>query len=785
MERALRCLQAQPAAATSDYLRAVYGPSAAPDARSWRWEEVDVIWTVLLDSATHDCLMAHRTPDPAEAEPAYWAMHATTGLYAPPIGSKMEYPVAWLWHDELSCAGVAAEYGGRRAAPVVRESSWVEVFHYVRRGAGLHEEETARAWLYRARGSGVWLNTGKTIEFDDTIDLAMYLVTRGRRHGGPPAAVNGSAAAAARARRLLNDKSRLLELAGREFDGVYDTVAFARHVDRGYNRAPVCTEPTIGWNAVYFTMSELVILRGEPASARRTRTEPHRYLLPLLRAGVPPLLQPCHADAGMLATRWPSLPKDAKWQLGVLRCSHGEVASAPGIRGDGAATRPRKRARAAPNRAPRRFSATPRKTESAATRLWQDFHNSGVLISLAECSWEAPAGSASALALEKSHYSLSWKKDRAGPYLRALREQNSLFECLLWRIGGMHAPASVLRWDLPAAVYSGGRWWVGNSTYPYSLAVGFAVRIPAESRASGAGRESGSLSRGVAFGHDAIAADRVGVASKGDCKEVRSAASHRHAMTADYSKVHVWTRYHLKLVQKQWKAVERWARERRGGAGSASPAEQNLSFGPDDYARTRYEIGLRGPRESKMYNYKWWHWRFLFANAMKPSSCYHRDWEDAFTDQKAWVSYLASRGELDRGEPTPPALHDTCMLYNQVHVSYGLDDLLAIVYVNDTTSAGSAAAAEVAYHKAARFQQYLANRSSRPTPWRLRLTVERRLKDDTRANFYAIRRRVLHVPIVQLRFSPECYDPRLAERRAAGAARLFPRLGENTLFIDA
>ena len=424
-----------------------------------------------------------------------------------------------------------------------------------------------------------------------------------------------------------------------------------------------------------------------------------------------------------------------------------------------------------------------------ATRLWQDFHSSGVLINVLECTWEAPKGSRSERALLGSHYIVN-VNDEPTAERRAYREQTSLFECLLLKISGKLAPASVLRWDLPAAVYSGGRWWVGNgtnysdgrwwvenSTYPYSLAVGFALRIP-ERRASNGTWDSGNgPSRGVAFGHDAIAGDLVGVKSKGDCAELRSAAGHRAAMTTNRSSVHSWARYTLHHVQQQWRAVEKWANEAnetRGRVGSA------MHFSPEDYARTRHEIGFRW-KHHPMGRYKWWHWRSLFASAKKPSSCYHREWEDAFADQKAWVSYLSKRGGLDRGDPTPPAMGDTCMLYNQVHVKYELGDLLAIVYVNDTTSAGSAAAAEAAYHKAVRFQQYLKNRSSRPSQWRLR--TERR--GTVRWNAYALHRRALSLPIVQLRFSPECYDPRQAERRAARAERLFPELGENTLFADA
>ena len=128
----------------------------------------------------------------------------------------------------------------------------------------------------------------------------------------------------------------------------------------------------------------------------------------------------------------------------------------------------------------------------------------------------------------------------------------------------------------------------------------------------------------------------------------------------------------------------------RPSGSNATAGSHNFSFTPEDYARVRMEMGLSKPKDWPRA--RGWHWRYRFGSGShKPSSCYHtcaeqrvehwrpsmeptpshlpivprsnlarlgRRWEDAFADQRAWVSLLAreGNGRFDRGEDRSRAL---------------------------------------------------------------------------------------------------------------------------------
>ena len=61
--------------------------------------------------------------------------------------------------------------------PTESAGSWIEVFRYDWQDTGesMRDDTT---WMYRARGSGVWYWTGRTLLFHDTVDLQHYILRR-------------------------------------------------------------------------------------------------------------------------------------------------------------------------------------------------------------------------------------------------------------------------------------------------------------------------------------------------------------------------------------------------------------------------------------------------------------------------------------------------------------------------------------------------------------------------------------------------------------------------------
>lgn len=316
------CLSRMSEAQTSSYLVSVYG-SVAPTVAEWTWRDADVIWLDKLDPSTLSCLLDGRAP----GTPGVWTAHQARGFYLPPIGAKMEMPVIWQFHEHRSCAGEKFEYGGNRAAPTEEDDAgWAEVFHYNR---PLNDRfESAHVWLYRARGTGVFYRMGRTITFHDTIDLSHYLSSKFNVLSSVKGF--GKAALVDVAVKLLRDR--------------FDTLAFSHHVDLGFAGRATCEPPRVGWDANYYYLSEIVVLR-EPSSDARFRRRSSCPPIPLY-GGWPstttgashtsstlsgsgrnaPLANPrwpCECDASALDTspaQRPQLPEDKRWQLGVVRC---------------------------------------------------------------------------------------------------------------------------------------------------------------------------------------------------------------------------------------------------------------------------------------------------------------------------------------------------------------------------------------------------------------------------------------------------------------------------------
>lgn len=311
-----QCLSLQPAEATLTYLRRVYGSVTEAERLAWRWEMADVIWLDALPVSTRECILTPRTP-------GVWTVHTAQGFYLPPIGSKMEHPVVWQYREELGCAGDRVEYGGQRTGPRFHAGRWMEVFHYFRPSYS-DGYEASNLWLYQARGSGVWYWTGNTIVFDDTIDLLLYM--RQREHPSMGQSMNNSSAMETRknppdSNKLLRskvslNKASLFRRATKLLRSEFDTIILEKHVDAGFQHSKACEEPRAGWATNYFYLKEVIVLKHKPG--------PECPPLPLYsgpsNASAPRRPSACVCQQDALHRRWPSLPKDKAWQLGVLRC---------------------------------------------------------------------------------------------------------------------------------------------------------------------------------------------------------------------------------------------------------------------------------------------------------------------------------------------------------------------------------------------------------------------------------------------------------------------------------
>jgi hypothetical protein len=311
------------------------------------------------------------------------------------------------------------------------------------------------------------------------------------------------------------------------------------------------------------------------------------------------------------------------------------------------------------------------------------------------------------------------KKVRGG----ALRTRISEKECIEVELARRNRPASVLRWDLPLAIFNGGRC-VSRAAFerhghlPESTTVdtdGFVTKgfVGHNVTASGIGWVLGELprrKRGGAFGHDAWTFNFRQAGAAFRQVGAGSAASAPLKTCAEMSDPEALRR------------------------NSAAYAAARLA------SRQRSSAHVPGSLQQVAAGYKWG-----FVNTSW--NCYHKpgDWEGAFAQQKAFAELVAERqGTLD-GECSIWG-----SLYNQVHVSWNASDLRAIFYVNDTLTAGHAAVSprEVA----------LLAQSA--------MAAARRAYDDALIAQRALYSKMgMLIPVVQFTPSAECFDARPLARR--------------------
>ena len=238
--------------------------------------------------------------------------------------------------------------------------------------------------------------------------------------------------------------------------------------------------------------------------------------------------------------------------------------------------------------------------------------------------------------------------------------------------GAQSPPASLLRWDVPAAIFAGGRCTEPAGTewqlYPKPV-----VRDPLQRMDRDGWQPSGFV------GHNVT---QMGVGFVlGDLPRSRREAAFAHdAWTASSHKSGVWEGATISPCPKQPNAT-RW---------------QPTGVGGRAYAKARYSAmkGVGDPQAGMSHlqhmaaAYKW-----RVANSSL--NCFHWRWEEALTEQRAYALLFQSKNIKRRRKTDGPSDDDVMRpecsiydgLYNQVHVSYNLSLIRAIFYVNDTNTA--------------------------------------------------------------------------------------------------
>lgn len=158
--------------------------------------------------------------------------------------------VTWSWHPPPMHGGRADRY------PPFAAGSWVEVMH-----VGGIDDEHVGAWFLHAKGSGISLQIGKTIVFDDHAQAHVYFgaanesdATTGPMSGARNEAMCESAAAAG-----------------------YDTIQFVRHTcSMMYGQCRNASEPALDFFNIEIVATRLV---GYHACASSTGSSP------LIRSG--------------------------------------------------------------------------------------------------------------------------------------------------------------------------------------------------------------------------------------------------------------------------------------------------------------------------------------------------------------------------------------------------------------------------------------------------------------------------------------------------------------------
>lgn len=315
--------------------------------------------------------------------------------------------------------------------------------------------------------------------------------------------------------------------------------------------------------------------------------------------------------------------------------------------------------------------------------------------------------------------------------------------------GGAHAPpASLLRWDIPAAIFAGGRCVrpVGRERNIYPKP-NLNPLNPLERQDDDGWQLDGFVGHGVS---------RMGVGWVLDDipQENRGAAFPHDAWTAAYSKSGTWPGADIASCQRE-------------PALALSPQPQPSPTGIEYAEARRRAMSTTPPRRSGMSPMQRFASAYKWGVANSSSlNCFHWRWDDAIAKQRAHALLFQSTpgSKMARRVAAAEEMRPECSiwdsLYNQVHVAYNLSNVRAIFYVNDTVT-----------------PLRLPKRNHTVAARRRVFRAALRAADAALAYARAAQRLIereysVTLPIVQYFFTAECFDPeRLATRLALEMAR--------------
>ena len=229
----LRCFNTT--ASLAHYTRAIYGTDEPP--ADFEWSMLDVLYPHLLHGFNKTCFF--------DSDKVY--RREIIGAFFVDYPERTRIP-----------NGALINRGGHRLdpsrLPPMRTWPWIEVMHAPH--YGISSQGHGNLWMYIARGSGLWFDPGRVLALSDVWDLALYL---NMTHEYNP--------------RLPSSKTYLMQLATQRLRGVFDSIAFAFHVDGG------CCQRMV--------MRELVSLKNFSA---------HCPISPSMRRGWPPDLKRCNCS---------------------------------------------------------------------------------------------------------------------------------------------------------------------------------------------------------------------------------------------------------------------------------------------------------------------------------------------------------------------------------------------------------------------------------------------------------------------------------------------------------
>ena len=310
--------------------------------------------------------------------------------------------------------------------------------------------------------------------------------------------------------------------------------------------------------------------------------------------------------------------------------------------------------------------------------------------------------------------------------------------------GAQSPPASLLRWDVPAAIFAGGRCvepvhseW---SLYPKPQVHDPLLRMDRD-----------GWQRLGFVGHNVT---QMGVGwVLGELATQRGGAFPHDAWTGSSQKSGTWEGANIEPCSRTPNATRGQPTAEYTGVGYAQARFSAM------HGRSQSQ-GSMSPMQQLAAAYKWG-----VANS-SDLNCYHWQWEEALAEQRAYALLFQSMPESQSWKQLRPECSIWDSLYNQVHASYNLSHIRGIFYVNDTITPRRLS--EANHTKATRQRVIQASRKAADSALAVAQAAQRYIETEHGVT----------LPIIQYWFTADCFDPeRLATRLAVETLRQEPDLG--------